>query len=46
MLNVLGENYFVDFDETFQIWDGALAFGDPSLIPLFNELNINIDVIQ
>lgn len=37
---------FVDFDETFQIWDGTMAFGDPTLILLFNELNINIDVIQ
>ena len=35
---------FVDFDETFQIWDGAMPFGVPRALPLFNEFNINIEV--
>jgi hypothetical protein len=37
---------FVDFDQTFQIFEGATQFGCPNIREMFNELNINIAVIE
>jgi len=36
---------FVDFDQTFQIWEGAIPFGYSSVIGMFNDAGINIEVI-
>ena len=36
---------FVDFDQTLQIWEGAIPFGHPSVIGYFNNAGINIEVI-
>ena len=37
---------FVDFDQTFQIWNGAIPFGHPGTIRIFRQNGINIEVIE
>lgn len=36
---------FVDFDQTFQIWEGAIPFGKPGAVRIFNSAGITINVI-
>lgn len=36
---------FVDFDQTFQIWEGAIPFGKPDVVRIFNRAGITINVI-
>lgn len=36
---------FVDFDQTFQMWEGAIPFEHPSVIGMFANKNANINVV-